>query len=62
MPLPKPPAKKGDHLHSADYEAPASPRADKRSMKVRAAEAPAQTALDLHDGAMLRGVAKACED
>ena len=50
MPLPKPPAKKGDHLHSADYEAPASPRADKRSLKVRAAEAPAQTALDLHDG------------
>jgi PhoH-like ATPase len=50
MPLPKPPSKKGDLLKSADYEAQAAPRADKRSARTRAAEAPAQTALDLHDG------------
>jgi PhoH-like ATPase len=31
MPLPKPPSKKGDLLKSADYEAQAAPRADKRS-------------------------------
>jgi PhoH-like ATPase len=54
MPLPKPPAKKGDLLQSADYDAPATvsaPRADKRSLKTRAAQPPEQTALDLHDGA-----------
>ena len=51
MPLPKPPSKKGDLLQSADYEAQAAPRAEKRSLKTRAAEMPAQTALDLHDGA-----------
>ncbi len=50
MPLPKPPAKKGDLLQSADYDAPAAPRADKRSLKTRTAEAPAQAALELHDG------------
>ncbi len=50
MPLPKPPSKKGDLLHSADYEAQAAPRADKRSLKARAPEAAAQAALDLHDG------------
>ncbi len=50
MPLPKPPAKKGDVLPSADYEAKAAPRADKRSLKTRAAEAPSQAALELHDG------------
>jgi PhoH-like ATPase len=50
MPLPKPPAKKGDLLQSADYEAAVAPRADKRSLKTRAAEAPTQAALDLHDG------------
>ena len=51
MPLPKPPAKKGDQLQSADYEALAvAPRADKRSVKTRAALPPLQTALDLHDG------------
>ena len=52
MPLPKPPAKKGDQLQSADYEAPAAaPRADKRSVQARAALPPTQAALDLHDGA-----------
>ena len=49
MPLPKPPSKKGDLLRSADYEAQAAPRAEKRSLKTRAAEAPAQAALELHD-------------
>ncbi len=51
MPLPKPPAKKGDLLRSADYEAQAAPRVEKRSLKTRAAEAPAQATLELHDGA-----------
>ncbi len=51
MPLPKPPSKKGDLLQSVDYEAQAAPRPDKRSMKSRGSEAPAQSALDLHDGA-----------
>ena len=50
MPLPKPPAKKGDLLQSADYEAQAAPRAEKRSLKSRGAEAPAQATLELHDG------------
>jgi PhoH-like ATPase len=50
MPLPKPPSKKGDLLKSADYEAQAAPRADKRSAKTRAAEPPEQAALDLNDG------------
>ena len=49
MPLPKPPAKKGDLLRSADYEAQAAPRTEKRSLKTRAAEAPAQSALELLD-------------
>ncbi|MBA4178229.1 MAG: ribonuclease [Leptothrix sp. (in: Bacteria)] len=51
MPLPKPPAKKGDLLRSTDYEAQAAPRAEKRMLKTRAAEAPAQAALELHDDA-----------
>jgi PhoH-like ATPase len=52
MPLPKPPAKKGDLLRSADYDAPAAPRAaDKRSLKTRLADVPEQTMLDPHDGA-----------
>ena len=50
MPLPKPPSKKGDLLRSADYEAQAAPRADKRSVKARSAEPEAQSALDLVDG------------
>ncbi len=50
MPLPKPPAKKGDLLQSADYEAQAAPRADKRLLKTRSVEAPACAALELHDG------------
>ena len=52
MPLPKPPAKKGDLLQSADFEAQAAPRAEKRSLKSRGAEAPVQAALELHDGGM----------
>ncbi len=50
MPLPKPPAKKGDLLRSADYEAQAAPRAEKRSLTTRAAEPPAQATPELHDG------------
>jgi PhoH-like ATPase len=59
MPLPKPPSKKGDLLKSADYEAQAAPRADKRSLKVRAAEQPSQAALDLHDGTAVAAAALA---
>ncbi len=59
MPLPKPPSKKGDLLKSADYEAQAAPRAEKRSLKTRAPEAPAQTALDLSDGAAASAAAAA---
>jgi PhoH-like ATPase len=52
MPLPKPPSKKGDLLQAADYEAQAAPRAEKRSLKSRAAEATAApAALELRDGA-----------
>jgi PhoH-like ATPase len=50
MPLPKPPAKKGDLLEGADYESQAAPKGEKRSLKARSAESPAQTALELHDG------------
>ncbi len=50
MPLPKPPSTKGDLLQSADYEAQAAPRPEKRSIKTRSPEVPAQSALDLHDG------------
>ncbi len=49
MPLPKPPSRKGDLLQSADYEAQAAPKADKRTTRARADDTPAQTALDLHD-------------
>ncbi len=49
MPLPKPPAKKGALLQSADYEAQAAPKPDKRSLKPRASEMPAQAPLDLLD-------------
>jgi PhoH-like ATPase len=50
MPLPKPPSKKGDLLQSADYEAQAAPRAEKRSLKLRGGEPAVQSSLDLHDG------------
>jgi PhoH-like ATPase len=51
MPLPKPPAKKGDRLQATAFEAQAAPRADnKRAAKTRAAEPTAQAALDLNDG------------
>jgi len=50
MPLPKPPTKKGDLLAAAAFEAQASPKADKRTLKSRAGAdlAPAPT-LDLFD-------------
>jgi PhoH-like ATPase len=51
MPLPKPPSKKAALLAPADFEAQAAPKADKRTVKSRtAADAPAQTTLQLHDG------------
>ena len=50
MPLPKPPAKKGDLLQSADYEAQAAPRSPKRSTKAPAAEASVPMTLNLDDG------------
>ena len=50
MPLPKPPSKKADLLPSGDYDAQAAPRTEKRAGKTRRTEAPAQTALDLHNG------------
>ena len=49
MPLPKPPARPADSLRSADFEAQAAPRADKRSLKPRAdsaTQAPATVGLD----------------
>ncbi len=50
MPLPKPPSKKGDLLQAADYEAQAAPRAEKRSLKSRAADATiAPAPLELRD-------------
>jgi len=57
MPLPKPPARPGDLLPAAAFEAQAAPKADKRSLKPRAAaaEAPTQAALDLHEGAATPG-------
>ena len=39
MPLPKPPSKKGDLLPSADYDAQAAPRNDKRAAKTDLARA-----------------------
>ncbi len=50
MPLPKAPARKGDLLQSADYEAQAALRADRRTLKTRDTEPPAQAALELHNG------------
>jgi len=57
MPLPKPPARPGDLLPAAAFEAQAAPKADKRSLKpsAAAAEAPTQAALDLHEGAATPG-------
>ncbi len=48
MPLPKPPAKKGDLLPTAELDMPAGSRADKRAQKARVAAAPVAT-LDLFD-------------
>jgi len=57
MPLPKPPARPGDLLPAGAFEAQAAPKADKRSLKPRAAAAdvPSQGALDLHEGANAPG-------
>ncbi|MBL8279834.1 MAG: PhoH family protein [Pelomonas sp.] len=51
MPLPKPPARPGDLLPAAAFETQAAPRADKKTVKPRAAaaEEPSQAALDLLD-------------
>ena len=50
MPLPKPPTRPADMLRGSDLEAPATPPPEKRSKKGRAAaDAPAQTTLDLLD-------------
>ena len=52
MPLPKPPARPADSLRSADFEAQAAPRADKRSLKPRADSAtPAPATVGLDNGA-----------
>jgi PhoH-like ATPase len=51
MPLPKPPARPGDQLPAAAFDTQAAPKADKRSLKPRAAaDGPTQGALDLLDG------------
>ncbi len=50
MPLPKPPARPADMLRGADFDAQAAPKTARRSAKAPAADAPAQSALDLHDG------------
>jgi len=48
MPLPKPPTRPADSLRNADFEAQAAPKADKRSLKPRAAsDAPAPAVLEL---------------
>ena len=48
MPLPKPPAKKGDLLPTAELDMPAPARSDKRAQKARVAAAP-EDALALFD-------------
>jgi len=50
MPLPKPPTRPADSLRHADFEAQAAPKADKRSLKPRAAsDAPAPAVLELRN-------------
>ena len=52
MPLPKPPARPADSLRSADYDTQAAPKADKRSLKPRAAaESAVPAALEYSGGA-----------
>ena len=51
MPLPKPPTRPADTVNAADFDAQAAPRPERRSIKTRAAEAPAESTLDLFDGA-----------
>ena len=51
MPLPKPPTRPADTVNPADFDAQAAPRPERRSIKTRAAEAPAESTLDLFDGA-----------
>jgi len=51
MPLPKPPARPADSLRSADYDTQAAPKADKRSLKPRAAtESAVPAVLELSSG------------
>ena len=51
MPLPKPPARPADRLRSADYDTQAAPKADKRSLKPRAAaDTAGPTALEYSHG------------
>ncbi len=52
MPLPKPPTRPADMLRGADLEAAPAAKPEKRSRKGRAADTPAQTALDLLDSAV----------
>ncbi len=50
MPLPKPPTRPADMLRGTDFEAQPAPKPEKRAKKGRAAaDAPAQTTLDLLD-------------
>ena len=53
MPLPKPPARPGDLVPASAYDAQAAPKADRKTLKPRAAAAdePAQAALDLLESA-----------
>ena len=51
MPLPKPPTRPADTVNATDFDAQAAPRPERRSIKTRAAEAPAESTLDLFDGA-----------
>jgi len=51
MPLPKPPTKPADMLNGVDFDTQAAPKADKRSLKTRAAAQAVEPAvLALHDG------------
>jgi len=52
MPLPKPPTRKAALLSNADLDAQAAPKAERKALKSPAADAPAPSALALHDGGM----------
>ncbi len=57
MPLPKPPARPGDLLGPADFEAQAAPKADRRALKPRAtgAETPVPAAMEWRETAPSAG-------